>query len=306
MQRTGDDVGKAGTPILVAGAQGQLAKALAERAPRHGFKAICLGRPELDLADPDTIVAAFGKYEPAFVVNAAAATAVDLAESEPDLAFAVNRDGAASLAAAAYNARIPFLHVSTDYVFDGAGGAPYAANAPVKPLGVYGRSKAEGEQAVLSAHPHAIVCRTSWVYSPWPKNFALTMLDVGAKRDELSVVNDQRGRPTYAPDLADALLDIGALVSAVGAADAPRILHLANSGEATWHEFAAAIFDAAHKAGRKTPRLKAIPTSDYPTPAVRPADTRLDCAEADRLLGRSLRPWRVALEDWARRVLHDA
>lgn len=299
-------MGKAGTPILVAGAKGQLAQALAERAPKHGFRAICVGRPELDLADPATIRAAFEKYEPAFVVNAAAATAVDLAESEPDHAYAVNRDGAAALAAAAYNARLPFLHVSTDYVFDGAGGAPYTASAPVNPLGVYGRSKAEGEQAVLSAHPHAIVCRTSWIYSPWPKNFALTMLDAGAKRDELSVVDDQRGRPTYAPDLADALLDIGALVSTVGASDAPRILHLANSGEATWHEFAAAIFDLARKAGRKTPVLKAIPTKDYPTPAARPADTRLDCAEADRLLGRSLRPWRVALEDWARRVLHDA
>lgn len=305
-QQTGDEVGKAGTPILVAGAQGQLARALAERASKHGFRAICLGRPELDLSDPATIAAAFEKHEPVFVVNAAAATAVDLAESEPDHAYAVNRDGAAALAAATYNARIPFLHVSTDYVFDGAGGAPYAATAPVNPLGVYGRSKAEGEQAVLSAHPRAIVCRTSWVYSPWPKNFALTMLDAGARRDELSVVDDQRGRPTYAPDLADALLDIGALVSTVGAADAPRILHLANSGEATWHEFAAAIFEHAHKAGRKTPRLKAIPTRDYPTPATRPADTRLDCAEADRLLGRSLRPWRAALEDWARRVLHDS
>ncbi len=301
-----DHLGKAGTPILVAGAQGQLARALAERAPKHGFHAICLGRPELDLADPATIAAAFAKYEPAFVVNAAAATAVDLAESEPDHAFAINRDGAAALAAAAYSARLPFLHVSTDYVFDGAGGAPYPTDAPVSPLGVYGRSKAEGEQAALAAHPHAIVCRTSWVYSPWPKNFALTMLDAGAKRDEVSVVSDQRGRPTYALDLADALLDIGALVSTVGAADAPRILHLSNSGEATWHEFAAAIFDHAHKAGRKTPVLKAISTKDYPTPAKRPADGRLDCSTTERLLGRSLRPWRAALEDWARRVLHDA
>jgi len=299
-------LGKAGIPILVAGAKGQLALALAERAPKHGFKAICLGRPELDLADPATIAAAFKKYEPAFVVNAAAVTAVDLAEFEPEQAYAVNRDGAGALAAASYNARAPFLHVSTDYVFDGAGGAPYAANAPLNPLGVYGRSKAEGEQAVLAAHPHAIVCRTSWIYSPWPKNFALTMLEAGAKRDALSVVDDQRGRPTYALDLADALLDIGALVSTVGAADAPRILHLANSGEATWHEFAAAIFDLAHRAGRKTPVLKAITTKDYPTPATRPADARLDCAEAERLLGRSLRPWRAALDDWARRVLYDA
>ena len=249
-------MGKAGIPILVAGAKGQLAQALAERAPKHGFHAICLGRPELDLADSATIAAAVEKYESAFVVNAAAATAVDQAEVEPEYAYAVNRDGAGALARAAYHARLPFLHVSTDYVFDGAGGAPYAASAPINPLGVYGRSKAEGEAAVLSAHPHAIVCRTSWIYSPWPKNFALTMLDVGAKRDEISVVNDQRGRPTYALDLADALLDIGALVSTVGAADAPRILHLANSGEATWYEFAAAIFDAAHKAGRKTPALK--------------------------------------------------
>ncbi len=301
-----DQLGKAGTPILVAGAKGQLARALAERAPKHGFHAICLGRPELDLADPVTIAAAFAKYEPAFVVNAAAATAVDLAESEPDHAYAINRDGAAALAAAAYNARLPFLHVSTDYVFDGAGGAPYPTDAPINPLGVYGRSKAEGEQAVLAAHPHGIVCRTSWVYSPWPKNFALTMLDVGSKRDEVSVVSDQRGRPTYAIDLADALLDIGALVSAVGAADAPRILHLSNSGEATWHEFAAAIFDHARKAGRKTPELKAILTKDYPTPATRPAAGRLDCSTAERLLGRSLRPWRAALDDWARRVLHDA
>ena len=166
--------------------------------------------------------------------------------------------------------------------------------------------KAEGEQAVLAAHPNAIICRTSWVYSPWPKNFALTMLDVGSKRDEVSVVSDQRGRPTYAIDLADALLDIGALVSTVCAADAPRILHLSNSGEATWHEFADAIFERAQKAGRKVPQLKAIPTSAYPTPAARPADARLDCTSAERLLGRPLRPWRAALDDWARRVLHES
>jgi dTDP-4-dehydrorhamnose reductase len=295
---------KSGIPILVAGATGQLARSIAERAPRHGFRAICLGRPELDLTRPEKIAAAFADIEPSFVINAAAATAVDLAESEPDQAFAVNRDGAANLARAAHDRRLPFLHVSTDYVFDGLGGAPYAEASAVNPLGVYGRSKLEGEHAVLAAHPTAIVCRTSWVFSSWPKNFALTMLNLGAQRDEVSVVKDQFGKPTYAPDLADALLDIGALVSAVGAAEAPRILHLANAGDASWYDFAAAIFVHTRRAGLKTPKLNAISTADYPTPARRPADSRLNCSKADRLLGRSMRHWRAALEDWAGRSIH--
>ena len=294
---------KSGIPILVAGASGQLARALAERAPRHGFQPVCLGRPQLDLTKPETIDAAFSKLDPAFVINAGAATAVDLAESEPDAAFAVNRDGAANLARAAHDRRLPLLHVSTDYVFDGLGGAPYSETAKVNPLGVYGRSKLEGEIAVLATHPTAIVCRTSWVFSPWPKNFALTMLALAEQKDEISVVGDQFGKPTYAPDLADALLDIGALVSTIGAADAPRILHLANSGETNWHDFAAAIFDHAQRAGRKISHLKSILTTDYPTPAKRPADSRLDCSKAELLLGRSMRNWRAALDDWAHRTL---
>ncbi|MET0545435.1 MAG: dTDP-4-dehydrorhamnose reductase [Caulobacterales bacterium] len=297
-------LGKPGVPILVAGASGQVARAIAERAPRHGFAPVCLGRADMDLTQPDAIHAAIDRVEPAFVVNAAAYTAVDMAESEPDAAFALNRDGAAALAKAAHDFRLPLLHVSTDYVFDGLGGAPYSERAAPRPLGVYGRSKLEGEQAVLAAHPHTIICRSSWIFSPWPKNFALTMLDLAGRQTELSVVNDQRGKPTYAPDLADALMDVGALVTALGAADVPRLLHLANSGEATWYEFAAAIFEQAKKAVRTVPKLHAIPTADYPTPAQRPLDSRLDCSAAERLLGRSMRHWRSALEDWAGRVLH--
>jgi dTDP-4-dehydrorhamnose reductase len=297
-------VAEAGIPILIAGAKGQLARALAERAARHGFKAVALGRPALDLTKPETIRDAFSKVDPAFVINAAAATGVDQAESDPAAAFAVNRDGAAALAAETYKRKLPFLHVSTDYVFDGEGGAPYAEGAPVNPLGVYGRSKLEGEMAVLESHPKAIICRTSWVFSPWPKNFALTMLQYGQERDELKVVNDQHGRPTYALDLADALLDLGALASAVGPGDLPRILHVANSGEATWCEFAAAILGAAKQRGRKVAKLEPIPTSAYPTPARRPADSRLDCTQATLVLGRSLRDWRAAVEDWAGRVIN--
>lgn len=288
----------------MAGASGQVARAIAERAPRHGFAPACLGRTDMDLTRPDLIHAALDRIEPAFIVNAAAHTAVDRAESEPGAAFAINRDGAAALAKAAHDFRIPLLHVSTDYVFDGLGGAPYPVKTPPRPLNVYGQSKFEGEQAVLAAHPAAIVCRTSWIFSPWPANFAMTMLDLAGRQDEVVVVADQHGRPTYALDLADALMDLGALVSTLGAADAPRILHLANGGEATWHEFAAAIFEQTKKAVRKVPKLRAISTAEYPTPARRPMDSRLECSAAERLLGRSMRHWRSALEDWAGRVLH--
>lgn len=289
--------------ILVVGASGQLARSLAEQAERYGLDAICAGRPSLDLEKPDTVSRWLKEVDPLFVINAGAATAVDLAESQKEHAFSMNCTGAATLAKVVHDQGVPLLHISTDYVFDGGGGAPYAEHARTNPLNVYGQSKLAGELAVLETHPGAVICRTSWIFSPWPKNFALTMLELAKHRDEISVVSDQRGKPTYAPDLADALLEIGILAKNTGHDRLPRRLHVANSGETNWFEFASAIFEHCERAGLKIPRVKPTPTSEFPLPARRPLDSRLDCSLLERLLKRPMPHWRSGLEAWATRVI---
>ncbi|WP_300300041.1 dTDP-4-dehydrorhamnose reductase, partial [Ferrovibrio sp.] len=190
--------------IAVIGLQGQLARSLAELAG-DSLRVTCLGRPELDLTDPPTIAAALWKAPADIVVNAAAYTAVDRAESESDLAFAINRDGAQALATSCAQLGLPLIHISTDYVFDGQKTTPYVEGDDCNPQGVYGRSKLEGEQAVLAASSRAAILRTAWVHSPFGNNFVRTMLRLAGDRDRLRVVNDQQGSPTYAPHLAQAI-----------------------------------------------------------------------------------------------------
>jgi len=276
--------------VLVTGGSGQVASALAARGTR------VVGRPAFDFDRPETIDAVFHAAAPSLVVNAAAYTAVDAAENDEAAAMRANRDGPARLAALCARAGVPLIHISTDYVFDGSKGAPYAESDPVAPLGVYGRSKLAGEQAVLASGARAIVLRTAWVYAANGRNFVRTMLNAAAKTNHLRVVADQRGTPTAADDLADVILAIAARIARDGWRDAfAGIFHATNQGATTWRGFALAIFEEAARHGLTPPTVDAIATADWPTPVRRPADSRLDCAKLNAVFGLALPPWRDSL-----------
>jgi dTDP-4-dehydrorhamnose reductase len=277
--------------ILVTGGNGQLATALMV-APGL-YRA---GRPSFDFDRPETIDAVFHDVEPRLVINAAAYTAVDAAETDPEAAYRANRDGPAILAKLCEEADIPLIHVSTDYVFDGEKAEPYVETDPVAPQGVYGASKLAGEVAVLGTQAKAIVLRTAWVYAPQGKNFVRTMLSVGKTRDRLTVVADQHGCPTTARDLADAILAIVARIDRTGWRNAYRgVFHAAGSGETTWHGLAKATFEEAARHGANVPEVAPILTADWPTPAKRPANSRLDCGKLERTFGVRLPDWRDSL-----------
>jgi dTDP-4-dehydrorhamnose reductase len=279
--------------ILVLGRSGQVARELEKLGPPEGFELEFAGRERLDLttADPGQLVR---ETRPAAVINAAAYTAVDKAESEPEAAFRLNRDVPAALALACAEAGVPLVHFSTDYVFDGSKVAPYVETDPVNPAGVYGASKAEGEAQVLAAGGPAIVLRTSWVYSALGANFVKTMLRLAATREEIGVVADQIGRPTWAEDCArGALRAVQALLD--GEVKGPELFHLAGAGDASWADFAEAIFAESAARGGPSARVKRIATADYPTPARRPANSRLDCTKMIGALDWPMRDWRLSL-----------
>jgi dTDP-4-dehydrorhamnose reductase len=283
--------------ILVAGKSGQLARALAAVANERKISLIAIARPELDLSDAGSIDRSLDSYLPRAIINAAAYTLVDKAESEPDLAFKINRDGAAHLARAAGRLRVPFIHVSTDYVFDGSKPTPYQEDDRPFPLGVYGRSKREGEIAVLESYPSAAILRTSWVYSPYGHNFVKTMLHLAESRERIQVVDDQYGAPTSARDLAQAILEIiGQIEEEPGKKKFGGIYHLTAAGKTTWYGFASAIFAGWTARGGKVPIVEAITSADYPTSARRPANSQLDCSKAAHVFGVRLRPWHEALD----------
>jgi dTDP-4-dehydrorhamnose reductase len=278
-------------PILVTGGTSQLASALAHGAGIHR-----VGRPDFDFDRPETIETAFRAAAPRLVVNAAAYTAVDKAESEAEAAYRANRDGPAILARLCARADIPLIHVSTDYVFDGTKPDPYLEIDPVAPQGVYGASKLAGEEAVLMSGAKAIILRTAWVYAATGKNFVRTMLAVGKTRDRLTVVADQHGCPTTATDLADAILAIVARLDRTGWDPGYRgIFHAAGSGATTWHGLAVATFEEAGRHGANVPEVRPIATADWPTPAKRPANSRLDCTRLDVVFGVRLPHWRESL-----------
>lgn len=282
--------------VVVTGREGQIARALAERAAQAGATLIALGRPELDLERPETIAAALAAARPDVVVNAAAYTAVDLAESEEARAFAVNAVGAGAVAAAARALGVPVIHLSTDYVFDGNAARPYREDDPTGPVSAYGRSKLGGEQAVATATPDHAILRTAWVYSPFGKNFVKTMLRLGRERAEVSVVDDQLGCPTSALDIADAVFAVAR--NLVAAPDQPTLrglFHMAGQGEASWADFAEVIFSEAAAGGRRPVAVRRIATADYPTPARRPANSRLDGARLASVHGTTLPHWRGSL-----------
>lgn len=278
---------------LILGSSGQVAHAL--KASATYDHAIALGRPDIDLTDAESVRAAIATHRPDVVINAAAYTAVDKAESEAEAAFALNRDGPAAAAAAAYKIGAAFLHLSTDFVFDGTKKTAWLEDDTTNPLGIYGQSKLEGEQAVAAAHPNAVTVRLSWVYGAHGANFAKTMLRLAADRDEIGVVDDQRGRPTAAEDIAPALWTLARGLVAMG--ESPhRLYHLGPQGEASWADFAAAIMVASGKAGGPSALIKRITTADYPTPAKRPANSVLDCARIEQDWGIALPHWEVSCE----------
>jgi dTDP-4-dehydrorhamnose reductase len=229
------------------------------------------------------------------MVNAAAYTAVDRAESEPQRAFAVNRDGAERIAVQAQRLGVPLIQISTDYVFDGRKLSPYTEEDAAHPLGVYGRSKLESEEAVRNAYPSALVLRTSWLYSPYGHNFVKTMLRLAETCGPVRVVDDQLGSPTAANDLANAILDILSQLSD-GFSSRAGIYHLTAQGDTTWHGFASAIFAGWARRGRPVTKLEPIRSAEYPAAAPRPANSRLDCRKIDRQFGIRLPDWQGSLD----------
>jgi dTDP-4-dehydrorhamnose reductase len=291
--------------IYVVGGQGQVARSLREAAAaEHDIVFGCGERPTVDLLRPESIAQALADFRPDLVVNPAAYTAVDKAESEPEQAFALNRDGAGAVAAAAAAHGVPVIQLSTDYVFDGAKDAPYVETDPVGPRSVYGSSKLEGERAVAAANPRHVILRTAWVYAPFGGNFVRTMLRLAAERDSLRVVDDQIGCPTYAPDIAAAILHIARQVTAQGwQSGFAGVTHLAGPDAVTWCAFARAIIaGAALRGGRSVP-VHPIQTSDYPTPAARPANSRLATARLASVFDVRLPPLRVSLKNCLDRLL---
>lgn len=281
--------------ILVIGAGGQLGRALAHAPRPDGMTLIGASRARVDLTRPDTIEAALGLDTPDVVINAAAYTAVDRCETDRDTAFRVNAVGPAHLAVACAGRNIALIHVSTDYVFDGRATRPYLPDDATGPLNVYGESKRAGEVAVCSAlAAHALV-RTSWVISPTGTNFVRTMLRLAAERDALRVVADQYGAPTAAADIATALLALAERLS--HSTDARGTWHVTGGGETTWYGLAEAILADLEQRTRRRPTLTAITTAEFPTPARRPANSRLDCSRFDAAFPGLRRPWQHQLHD---------
>lgn len=282
--------------ILQFGATGQLATELLRQAPAHDVAVTALSRADCDLADPAAAARAVRDARPDLVVIAAAHTAVDQAESETDLARTINALSPGAIAEACEAVGAALVNVSTDYVFDGAGGAPYAEDAQTGPVNTYGATKLEGEQRVAAACRRALNIRTSWVVSAHGKNFVKTMLRVAAAGNPLKVVDDQHGRPTAAGDLAGFILNQAPRLAAAAAGDpAFGTLHFANADEVTWRGFAQAIFAEAY--GAEAPDVGAQHTADYVTPARRPLRATMDTSKLQRVFGVTPRSWKAALAE---------
>ena len=279
--------------IVVTGREGQVVRSLLERGRSAGHEIVTLGRPELDLAgDAMGIVAAVEAAQPEVIVSAAAYTAVDKAESDSDAAFAVNADGPGAVAKAARKLGVPLIHLSTDYVFDGSKTEPYVEDDLPAPTGVYGASKLAGEEVLLATHGNTAILRTAWVYSPFGANFVKTMLRLAGDCDVVGVVADQRGNPTSALDIADGVLAVAANLAGNDDSALRGIFHMTSSGEASWAEFAEEVFAVSAGAGGPSASVRHITTSDYPTPAKRPANSRLDSSRLERAHGVRLPDWR--------------
>ena len=289
--------------IAVTGRNGQVVRALSEAAQFHDVAVIPLARPDLDLGVPKTIEPPLRAVAPDIVVNAAAYTAVDQAEREPEIASLVNAEGAGAVAAAARTLHVPVIHLSTDYVFDGDKKSAYIEEDAVSPRNVYGATKLAGERAVAAATSDCVILRTAWVYAPYGKNFVRTMQALARTRDEVRVVGDQQGCPTYAPDIAVAIIGIARnLLESPSEPLLRGLFHLAGRGETTWAGFAGAIFDFLAARGLRKPILTTITTVEYPTSARRPSNSRLNCGKLARAHGITLPFWRDSLNNCLERL----
>jgi dTDP-4-dehydrorhamnose reductase len=280
--------------IFVSGADGQLAKSLSRLADGpDDLKVLCRGRPDFDLTDTAQAERMVVELKPDAIINAAAYTAVDKAETEPQQAFAINCDGAAAMARAAAALDIPIVQISTDYVFSGKKSSPYVESDDVGPDGVYGQSKLAAELIVRNIAPRHAILRTSWVYSPFGNNFVKTMIRLSSERKVLRVVSDQVGCPTAAIDLADAAMKVCKALIAENTESG--IYHVAGSGDTHWAGFAESIFSLIAARGLPVPVVEHISTADYPTAAKRPANSRLSCDKVRDVFGIQLPPWQESL-----------
>ena len=284
--------------VLVTGANGQVGHCLQQQLGMREWEYSALTRTELDITDQSAVNNIVQKFRPDVVINAAAYTAVDKAESEQDLVYAVNQDGPANLARAAKEIGAAILHISTDYVFSGDATGAYTESAPTNPQGVYGKSKLQGEQAVIVANDKHIILRTAWVFGEHGNNFVKTMIRLGRTKESLSVVADQEGSPTYAHDIAKVLLTIVRCYSE-GRPISWGTYHYSSLPYVSWYEFAEAIFIEVERAGlysKPTPKLMAITTAEYPTAARRPANSKLNCRKLENTFGIQPCDWRLALK----------
>lgn len=289
-----------GARLLVIGRSGQVAQALAGLGHEGGAELTCLGRPDVDLREPETLRRAIETVRPDAILNAAAYTSVDEAESDPAAAFALNEAGPTALAEAARAAGVPLIHLSTDCVFDGQLDRPYRPGDAANPLGVYGASKLAGEEAI--AGPGVVIVRVSWIFSRFGSNFVRTMLALATRLDEVRVVNDQTGCPTHAEDLARGLIEVARQTTEPRFSDWGTY-HLAGAGEADRASMARAIFEGSAIRGGPVASVAGVPTSDYPTPASRPLNARLDSELARQVFGVALPHWRARLESAVEQIL---
>lgn len=287
--------------ILITGSKGQVGTELVKQGQALNHEMLAFDQDQLDITQANSVQEIFNEHQPDIVINAAAYTAVDKAEQEVELAYAVNRDGAANLATGCQLHNIPLLHISTDYIFDGKKDSSYNEENLASPTGVYGQSKWEGDQAISKILSKYIILRVSWVFAAQGNNFVKTMLRLGKERDELSVVADQYGGPTCAADIASTLLNIAQqALSKGGQASFPwGTYHYSGSPTTTWHGFAQEIFTQANAIGliKVIPKVNAITTAEYPTPAARPANSAMDCKKIADVFGIKRPDWQIGLKN---------
>lgn len=285
--------------ILLTGANGQVGYCLQQQLSESGWDFEALTRDELDITDTDAVNNVVVRIQPDIIINAAAYTAVDKAEQEQERVYAINRDGPSNLARAAKSINAAIVHISTDYVFAGDATGTYSEEDVTAPQGVYGQSKLEGEDAVIAANDKHIILRTAWVFGEHGNNFVKTMIRLGRSRDNLGIVADQEGGPTYAGDIASTILAI-AKRYADGKPTPWGIYHYSGSPHISWFGFAQHIFAEVEQAGiyaKPIPQLNAITTADYPTPAKRPANSKLDCSKIKHAFGLPPSDWQSALKN---------
>ncbi|VAV97383.1 dTDP-4-dehydrorhamnose reductase [hydrothermal vent metagenome] len=283
--------------ILVAGASGQVATSLVVAAKPSKTQLVALGRPALDLVQPDTLIAAIKQHQPDLIINTAAWTDVDAAEDDPSATHAINAKGAGELAKAAAEQGIGIIHFSTDYVYDGAGNTPFCESDKTAPQNVYGHSKLAGEQAVIAVNPRHWIIRTSWVFSPYGHNFLKTVLRLAGQHSALKMVADQTGCPTYAPHLAEAVLQLATQIQTRGEDCPVGLFSLAGTGATHWAGFAEEVLTQSAKRGGPSADIEPVASSAFPTTAKRPTNSILNCSKAKQTFDITLPPWQQGVTE---------